>query len=139
MQISRRRIAPNELDHELIWLSVSVAMLVVGMAWFTLRLPWPICMFRTLTGYPCVTCGATRSVIAFFHGHFRAAWNLNPLIFSSLCAVVIFDVYALVTLALRTPRLRIGNFTLQEKNIARIATVVLLALNWIHVLRGGLV
>ena len=138
MQISWRRVAPNELDHELIWLSVSGATLVMAMAWFALRLPWPSCMFRTLTGHPCVTCGSTRSAIAFFHGHFSAAWNLNPLIFSALCAVVIFDAYALVTLTLRTPRFRIGNFTRREKKLARLALVVLLVLNWIYVLREGL-
>jgi hypothetical protein len=136
VRIASRPLAPREIDFELITLSVSLGGLAAAMTWFALHLPWPRCLFRALTGYPCVTCGATRSAIEFFHGHFPAAWNLNPLIFSGLCAVAIFDAYAFVALALRAPRLRIENFTRPEKNIMRVAAVALLALNWIHVLRG---
>ena len=136
MRFASRPLASREIDYELIALIVSLGGLAAAMAWFALGLPWPRCLFRALTGHPCVTCGATRSAIEFLHGKFPAAWNLNPMIFSGLCALAIFDVYAFLAFALRTPRLRIGNFTRQQKNIAGLIAVALLALNWIYILRG---
>lgn len=134
MQICWRRVAFRETDHELLWLSVSLASLATAAAWLALRLPWPQCVFHALTGHPCVTCGATRSALQFFHGHFFNALQWNPLAFVGLFAVSIFDLYALIVLATRAPRLRIAYITSVEKNFVRILLVALLGLNWIYLL-----
>jgi len=91
MRLSVRRLAPGELDHELIWLSASVLSLAFAAVWLTLGLPWPHCMFHDLTNLPCVTCGMTRCAIQFFHGHFLAAFQWNPFVFVVLCGVIAFD------------------------------------------------
>lgn len=132
MQISARRLAPKETDYELLWLGVSVCALVAGVIWFALHLPWPSCLFHALTGFPCVTCGATRATVQFLHGHFLAALILNPLIFVSLCAIALFDVYALVVLITRAPRLRLIQLSQFEKKTVRIVVICLLALNWVY-------
>jgi hypothetical protein len=134
MQVSCRRVGPNEADHELLWLSVSLGSLGVAAGWFALGLPWPRCAFHEITGLPCVTCGMTRSAIQFFHGHFLAAWKWNPLVFAFLCGVTAFDLYAFVALAMRAPRLRIAQFNQYEKIFIRASVVALLALNWIYLL-----
>jgi len=134
MRILRRPLAPRELDYELIWLSVSLASLALAAIWFALRLPWPHCMFLTLTGHPCMTCGATRAAIAFFHLDFRSAWSWNPLVFAFLCGLSIFDVYAFVVLVLRAPRLRLVEVNVAEKNFVRLVAVILLLSNWIYLL-----
>jgi len=134
MQLSRRRLAPGELDHELIWLSVSLGSLGLAAAWWAVGLPWPRCLFHDLTGLPCVTCGMTRSTIAFFHGWFLTALRWNPLIFGALCSLSIFDIYASVVLILRAPRLRIALITAGEGNLFRRAILALFALNWIYLL-----
>ena len=79
MQLSVRRLAPGELDHELIWLSASVLSLGFAAVWLTLGLPWPRCVFHNLTNLPCVTCGMTRCGIQFFHGHFLARIAMEPI------------------------------------------------------------
>src|SRR6266487_4309183 len=79
MQIVRRPLAPGETNHELLWLSVSSGGLALAATWLALRLPWPICLFHALTDRPCLTCGATRSAVAFFHAHFLTAFQCNPL------------------------------------------------------------
>src|SRR5207247_9995538 len=87
LQLGSRRLAPGEIDRELIWLSVSLGSVVVAAICFALGLPWPRCLFHDLTGRPCVTCGMTRSAIQFFHGHFLAALQWNPLVFAALCGL----------------------------------------------------
>src|SRR5213595_4344754 len=135
MQVScRHRLAPHEIDHELLWLSVSLGSLGVAVLWFALGLPWPRCAFHDLTGLPCVTCGMTRSAIQFFHGNFVAALQWNPLVFAALCGLSIFNLYGFVVLVTRVPRLRLANLTRRKKNVARYLTVGLLARNWIYLL-----
>jgi hypothetical protein len=134
MQLCRRRLAPGETDHELVWLSVSIASLGAAAAWLALRLPWPQCLFHALSGLPCVTCGSTRSAIAFFHGQFFSAWKWNPLALGFLCALSSFNIYAFIVLTTRAPRLRIVNFSRAEKTVARFLIIALLALNWIYLL-----
>lgn len=38
-----------------------------------------VCFIKRLTGIPCPSCGATRSVLKISDGHFREALLLNPL------------------------------------------------------------
>jgi hypothetical protein len=121
-------------DHELVWLAVSVTIVAGGAAWFFLGLPGPACPFRAVTGYPCLTCGATRCAIAFFHGNLSAAWSWNPLAFVALCGVVAFDLYAIVVLLTRGPRLRVIEWTRAEKNAVRIAVILLIFANWAYLL-----
>lgn len=40
---------------------------------------FPPCMFRALTGLTCPGCGSTRAMHQILHGHFAAAFMLNPL------------------------------------------------------------
>ena len=134
MRLRVRRLSPGEIDHELIWLSVSLASLGLAAAWLTIGLPWPRCVFHELTGLPCVTCGMTRSVIAFFHGHFFAALKWNPLVFMALCSVTAFDLYASFVLVTRAPRLRFYFSTPTAKTFVRVSIVSALALNWTYLL-----
>ena len=134
MRLVWRRTSPAEFNHELVWLVVSVAALAAGLVWLGLGLPGPRCPFLAVTGYPCLTCGATRCTIALLHGNFSVAWSWNPLAFVALCGVGVFDLYAAVVLLGRTPRIRVISWTRAEKNIVRIAVVVLIAINWIYLL-----
>lgn len=134
MQFSRRPLAAGETNHELLWLSVSLGSLFCAVIWFALGLPWPTCVFHDLTGLPCVTCGATRCSIAFFHGHLFTAWTWNPFAFCTLCALALFDLYALVVLVARAPRLRIVLSTQQSRQVTRFVVIAGLVLNWIYLL-----
>jgi hypothetical protein len=42
---------------------------------------FPPCPFRLLTGWQCPGCGTTRALHQLVHGHFLAAFELNPLTF----------------------------------------------------------
>jgi Protein of unknown function (DUF2752) len=134
MQLVRRPLAPRELDYELLGLTVSLGGLGAAAAWSSLHLPWPICLFHAITGHPCVTCGATRSAIAFFHADLSTAWTWNPLVFVTLCALSIFDAYAFTAVVTRSRRLRMVNVSLREKFWIRFTIIALFAVNWIYLL-----
>ena len=134
MRLVRRRVPANGVDHELIWLLVSVTAGAIGLLAFGFGLNWPRCPFLAITGFPCLTCGATRATIAFLHGNFSLAWWWNPLAFLALCGVAAFDLYAVAVLLSRSARIRIVDWTRAEKNFARIAVVSMLAVNWIYLL-----
>jgi len=134
MQVSRRHLGPNEIDHELIWLTVSLGSLAVVALWLSFGLPWPRCVFHGLTGLPCVTCGMTRSGIEFFHGRFLAALKWNPLVFAFLCGLTAFDLYAFTVVTTRARRLRFVFRNQAEKQYARALVIGALALNWVYLL-----
>jgi len=45
---------------------------------------FPVCPFRTLTGYACPGCGSTRGLHALVHGDIVTAFKFNPLLILSL-------------------------------------------------------
>jgi len=134
MQLCRHQLEPGEIDHELIWLAVSVGSLALAAVWFALGLPWPRCAFHEVTGLPCMTCGMTRCAIQFFHGNLLTALKWNPLVFATLCGIVAFDLYAFATLTMHAPRLRISFSTQRAKTFVRISVSLAFTLNWIYLL-----
>ena len=134
MRLVWRRSAPGEFNHELVWLAVSLAAVVGGAIWLGLQFPTPRCPFLAITGYPCLTCGATRCAIAFLHGNFSAAWHWNPLALLALGGVAVFDIHAAIVLVAGAPRLRSVEWSRREKNALRLAVVALIVVNWVYLL-----
>ncbi|MGI8891670.1 MAG: DUF2752 domain-containing protein [Chthoniobacterales bacterium] len=134
MQLERRSLTSEEIDHELLWLLVSLGSAMVLAVWLGTRLPTPQCVIHHLTGLPCPTCGATRSAWQFLHRNFNNSLRFNPLAFLAYCAIVAFDLYALCILLTRSPRFRLVNFKPAEKLILRSAAVAILLGNWVYLL-----
>jgi hypothetical protein len=134
MRVVWRRMPAAGFDHELVWLAVSVAALAGGAGWMAVGLGWPHCPFLAMTGWPCMTCGATRATITFLQGNFLQAFSWNPLAALALCGVVAFDLYAVVVLLSRRPRLRIVDWTKLEATAAWIGVSAAILMNWIYLL-----
>ena len=130
----RSSLAPEEIDHELVWLLVSLGGALSLTTWLAARLPTPPCVFHSLTGLPCVTCGATRAATHFLHGDFLTSFLFNPLAFLTFCGLCVFDLYAVTVLATRAPRLRFSNFNPGQKRLFRSVVIFLLAANWLYLL-----
>ncbi len=122
----------------MIWLAVTVGAALLATTWLTLRLPWPTCTFRSLTGLPCVTCGATRASLSFFHGHLGAALHFNPLVFVGLCAIALFDLYAVLALTTGARRVRMSFPKTGTRKVALACVLIAGAGNWIYLLRAHL-
>jgi cation transport ATPase len=93
----------------------------------------PSCAFQGLTGIPCPTCGATRSIMHLAHGSIVAALAMNPLIAVSIVAAILYLLYSLITIAAGVPRVRIA-LTEPEKNVFRIGAVLIVLINWTYLI-----
>src|ERR1700758_1005286 len=122
MQLVQRPFHKGEVDHERLWLFVSIGGAALAAVWLGIGLPWPICWFHEITGEPCATCGATRATIAFLHGHFLDAFKWNPLAFFGCLGVALFDVYATAVLIGGRRRLRVI-FSGTEKRALRFSAI----------------
>jgi ABC-type Co2+ transport system permease subunit len=137
MSVRLRRLAPGELDHEMIWLCVTVSAALFTLLWLRFGLPWPRCTFHAVVGLPCLTCGSTRAALAVAHGEIAQAWHHNPLATLALGALTVFDAYAFVVLVSRAPRLRVG-FSSAASRRASLALLLCAALlNWLYLIRHG--
>ena len=137
MRVGFRRLRHGQLDHELIWLSVTVLAGAIMFGWLSLHLPWPRCTFRALFGIPCLTCGSTRSALAFFRGDFLGAWHFNPLATLVFGSIAVFDLYALGTVIGNGRRLRIIANTRSERRILTFVLVAASGWNWCFLLRNS--
>jgi hypothetical protein len=137
MNATLRRLDPQEADPELLGLGASAGALAYGGVWLAAGLPLPPCAFRTVTGCPCPTCGATRCVLALLHGHVAEAAAWNPLVFAGLAVLALVNLYAVTVLLGRLPRLRLS-LGRTEGRVLGVAVLVLLAANWAYeICRSG--
>ena len=132
-----RRLAAGEIDHELLWGSVFLsAAFVGGLLLAVAGLPGLGCPFKALTGWPCVTCGATRMVDAFVHGRLEAGVRLNPLLAAIAIGGVPLVMYAWTAILLRTPRIRLS-VSPAAATALRTAAWLAIAANWVFLIADG--
>ena len=93
----------------------------------------PPCLFNKLTGLPCPTCGATRSIMHLAHGSILSAMAMNPLVAFSFVALILYFLYSIITILAGAPRIRIA-LADSEKNVLRIAAVGIVLMNWTYLL-----
>jgi hypothetical protein len=134
MKIVRRRLAANELDAELLWLGILGVGGLFAVVWLMLGLPTPHCLFRAITGVPCLTCGGTRCARFLLAGHPDAALGWNPLVFAGIVLAAVFLAYAAAVVAFSLPRLRVRFDTPREADIARVAVAAVAVANWIYLI-----
>ncbi|MEY2410510.1 MAG: hypothetical protein QOF48_3180 [Verrucomicrobiota bacterium] len=84
---------PSTLLHP-VWLTLGALGLALAaqlvVRW---RLPLPPCLMRKYTGFPCPSCGCTRSLLAWSHLDPISAFRFNPL-FSLVVTSLLFWLLA---------------------------------------------
>ncbi len=63
----------------LYWGATSVAVCLLAPLAPQIAAALPDCLFHSITGLPCPTCGATRAVLALSHLDLAGAAAMNPL------------------------------------------------------------
>lgn len=89
------------------------------------------CPFLSLTGLPCPTCGATRTMIHLSRGDIHSALAMNPLIALLVLFGLAWFVFSLVGFfaSLPRPAVRLSG---SEAIAVRIAIIVLALINWAY-------
>jgi hypothetical protein len=132
-----RALREDEPDYELLFGLVLLA--TIGAAWLAApyldALPRG-CVFKLVTGWPCLTCGGTRAVVALASGEVSAALRFNPIVAAGAIGSVLWTPWALMSAACRLPRLRV---TLRPEHTARtrVAAINLAAACWLFLVLDG--
>lgn len=125
------RPAPREIDHEMLWLIVSLTAAVAAAGWLWLGLPSPLCPLRQWFHLRCPTCGGTTAIAALFRGDLAGAFFANPAVTLGAFCVALFDFYAATVLLFGSPRLRCAWSPLVAMWL-RFLAVAALALSWTY-------
>lgn len=110
----------------LILLAAAIAR--IGM---DLRIPFPRCGFKAVTGLPCAFCGGTRALRSLTHFRFSEAFWLNPLVtIGAFAALGIFVIWVTV------PRPLFDRWLEKNQKLPLLPIgLTLVALNWILVIK----
>ncbi|UZD38416.1 DUF2752 domain-containing protein [Capnocytophaga ochracea] len=100
-----------------------------------------VCAIKNITGYPCPSCGTTRSVEAFFEGHWGEALLTNPLGVLASVLLIITPLWLLYDLCRKKTTLQ-GAYIKFEQFFKHpyvyIPFFILIVLNWIWNIYKGL-
>ena len=138
---TRREAFPGARTPEIIWGSLGTVFLLVGLV-AVLVMPaalhlLPGCVFKAITGVPCVACGGTRAAVALAHGQPLHALGWNPLVAAGLLGLVVYLPYAwLVVIGAMRP-LRTGWLTPPMPVWLRWTTLTALLANWLYLTVAG--
>lgn len=118
----------------LLWLAAAVSAVALKPIWLAIAPLLRPCVFRTVTGIPCPTCGTTRAATAFLHGDLAAAVTANPL---AACAALFFVAGAPLAALWAAARWPIPVVPTPLPLRARLVAVALVAANWIYVIASA--
>jgi hypothetical protein len=132
MQLRLKKRSPDQIEFGIIY--GGIALVILGAGWLQSILSFaPDCVFKGLTGIPCPTCGATRSVVHLSHGDILTAFTMNPLTTLCLMTAVLCFIYGLLSAAFHLPR--IGFLvTDKERTAMRAGVVMLLLVQWAYLI-----
>jgi hypothetical protein len=86
------------------------------------------CLFHSITGVPCPSCGATRSAVSLVHGDIFYALKMNPLFFLFYIILVIWGILSLVLFITRKKMKITLNMT--EARLIRWGALAAIFINW---------
>lgn len=128
-----------------------VSLLAISLTWVLINLfglrsyfglsNSSICIFKNVTGYPCPSCGTTRSVLAILHGKFAEAFYWNILGFFALISLMSLLVWLMYDLIKQ--KVTFFDFykmvEVKFKNNSFLLILILLLLcNWAWIIHKGI-
>jgi hypothetical protein len=126
----------GELNLALVYLLVAGAgIFFVYILYLFNRLPHLPCVFKTITGYPCPTCGSTRIMSSLINLDMVSAFGWNPLLFLGGITFITWVFYGFYML-FSGKKIQVI-FTKKEGLYLRLGLITLFILNWIYLAIAG--
>ncbi len=136
MKLGRIDRTKGELNFPLVYfMVVGTCTLLAYVLYLVKQIPRIPCVFKTLTGYPCPTCGATRVTRCLFQFDIVSAFLWNPLLFLSGIAFITWVLYGFYML-FSGKKVQVI-LTEREKRLLRWGAVILFFLGWIYLVLTG--
>ena len=126
-----RSATKDERQLALLWLVAAVSAVALRPLWLAATPHLRSCIFRSLTGIPCPTCGTTRAATAFLHGDVMTAFINNPL---AALAGLLFVVGAPIAVIWTTARMSVPSLPNPLPPWVRIGAICLIAANWLYLI-----
>jgi len=118
----------------LLWGAVAAALVVLSPFGERLAPALPACPLKSWTGWPCVTCGATRTAVALAHFDLLGALAVSPLMTVAWIVLIggglVAGIAALAGHGVPEPR---GRVSLKW----RLAAVAVVLANWVYLVWAG--
>lgn len=126
-----RAATGEERQLALLWLVAAASALALKPLWLALTLHLRPCVFHSLTGIPCPTCGTTRAATAFLDGNLVAAFAANPL---AAVVGVLFVAGAPLAALWTVARGPVPVLPAPLPGWSRALAVALIVANWLYVI-----
>ena len=132
MRLLLKKRAPDQIEFGIIYGGIALVILVAGRLQPILSFA-PDCLFKVLTGLPCLTCGSTRSVVHLSHGDIPSAFAMNPLMALCMISALLYFIYSLMSAVFYLPRVSIL-LTDKERRVVGAGVVAALLLQWAYLI-----
>jgi hypothetical protein len=129
--VTTRTATREERQLALLWLAAAVSAVALRPLWLAIAPIFRPCVFRSLTGIPCPTCGTTRAATAFLDGQLTAAFTASPL---AAAVGLLFVVGAPLAALWALAKWPVPVMPMPLPRWVRIAAAALIAANWTYVI-----
>lgn len=129
MQLILKKRLPEAIDLGLLYAVIALLALAAARCLPVLDI-MPACAFRQLTGIPCPTCGATRSLVLLAEGDLAGSFFFNPAVPLTLIAIFLLGMAQF--LAWFDRAMITFQVTSSEARLFRTGTVAALLANWAY-------
>lgn len=96
-----------------------------------------VCTFKRITGFPCMTCGGTRSFFYFAHLKFKNSFLMNPLVFLIINGVLLYGLLSLIRLITKNNNPLRVVMPIWLKRILVILLISSALINWVYLVFIG--
>jgi hypothetical protein len=129
--VTTRSATREERQLALLWLVAAASAVALKPLWLALAPHLRPCIFHSMTGIPCPTCGTTRAATAFLDGNLLAALAANPL---AAVGGLLFVVGAPLAALWAVARWPVPVLPTPLPMWTRVGAVALIVANWLYVI-----
>jgi len=130
MRLVHKKRANGQIEFGLVYGGIAV-LAVCAARFLPILNILPSCPIHDLTGFPCPTCGSSRSIVYLAQGNFLSSFTVNPLAALCIVATVMYFLYSLVAFTFDIPIIKL-QISEKGKNITRFCAFSVIFVNWLY-------